>query len=339
MKILVAMSGGVDSAVAALLLKKTGHTPVGITAKLCAATPEQDLVDAESVARALGIEHHIVDLEKEFHQLVVEPFVECYDRGLTPNPCALCNQKIKFGLLWDYMEQFGCHAFATGHYARIGERNGTKCLLRARDLTRDQSYFLAYLKKEQLEKLHLPLGDYTKDEVRKIALEAKIQVAHKSDSQDICFVPNGDYGKVLEKIGLRHSHVGNFELQDGTKIGKHKGMAYYTIGQRKGLGIAWEHPLYVIAKDLGRNALVLGTNEDLFKKELVAGSLHFINPVPDEFSCYAKIRYRALAASCKVKICSARAKVEFLEPQRAITAGQQIVFYQEDEILGGGVIL
>lgn len=339
MKILVAMSGGVDSAVTALLLKEAGHTPVGITAKLWRGMPASDLADAAQVAQSLGMEHHVVDLQQEFQHSVIDAFVEAYDRGLTPNPCIVCNKSVKFGLLWQYLDTFACDGFATGHYARVAEREGHKVLLRAKDLTKDQSYVLAHLTQAKLQKLFLPLGEYSKAEIRRKAEQEGIKVAHKSDSQDICFVPKGDYTKVLEQHGLKHSHVGNFELTDGRKIAKHKGAAYYTIGQRKGLGIAWEHPLYVVAKDAGRNAVVLGTNEDLFRRELVAGGLSFINPVPNEFQCTAKIRYRAQDAACHVCVENNQARVLFDEPQRAITPGQEIVFYQGEEVLGGGTIL
>ncbi len=339
MKILVAMSGGVDSAVTALLLREAGHTPVGITAKLWPGMPASDLTDAAQTAQSLGMEHHVVDLQEEFRHLVIEAFVEAYDRGLTPNPCINCNKGIKFEALWRYMETFGCEGFATGHYARVAERDGHRVLLRARDLDKDQSYVLAHLTQDRLQKLFLPLGEYAKAEIRRKAEQAGIRVAHKSDSQDICFVPGGDYTKVLEQYGLKHSHVGNFELTDGRKIAKHKGAAYYTIGQRKGLGIAWEHPLYVVAKDGGRNAVVLGRNEDLFRRDLVAAAVHFINPVPQEFQCTAKIRYRAKDGLCRVSLDGDRVRVLFAEPQRAVTPGQEIVFYQGEEVLGGGTIL
>jgi len=339
MRILVAMSGGVDSAVTALLLKEAGHTPVGITAKLWQGMPVSDLADAAQVAQSLGIEHYVVDLQQEFQHLVIDAFVEAYDRGYTPNPCIVCNKFIKFDLLWGYLDTYACAGFATGHYARVADRDGHKVLLRAKDFAKDQSYVLAHLTQAKLAKLFLPLGEFSKGEIRQRAEQAGIKVAHKSDSQDICFVPDGDYTKVLERHGLKHSHVGNFELLDGRKIAKHRGAAYYTIGQRKGLGIAWAHPLYVVAKDAGRNAVVLGTNEDLFQSETKAGGLSFINPVPNEFHCTAKIRYRAQDAACKVWVTNNRARVLFDEPQRAITPGQEIVFYQGEEVLGGGTIL
>lgn len=338
MKILVAMSGGVDSAVTALLLKKQGHEVVGCTAKMWQGADPKDILDAQKVCVQLGIEHHSIDLSEEFHKKVILPFVEEYDRGRTPNPCLSCNRCIKFGTLMRYMQDFGCEGFATGHYARIGEEKGEKVLLRAKDVTKDQSYVLYSLTQEQLQHLYLPLGEYTKEEIRAMAGKAGIEVAHKSDSQDICFVPDGDYEKVLNKVGLHHSHAGNFELTDGRKVGKHRGTACYTIGQRKGLGIAWEHPLYVVGKNPATNAVILGKNEELFEKELFAEQLNFINPVVNKFVCTAKIRYKAKDMPCEVEMQDGGAKVQFAEPQRAITPGQGIVFYDGEKILGGGII-
>lgn len=337
-KVLTAMSGGVDSAVAALLLKEQGYTPVGVTAKMWQGADVQDVKDAATVCEKLGIEHHVVDLCAAFHQLVISRFVQEYDYGRTPNPCVDCNKYIKFGILASYMEQFGCEKFATGHYARVGERNGQKVLLRAKDLAKDQSYVLYGITADFLAKLLLPLGEYTKEEIRRKAMAAGIEVAHKSDSQDICFVPNGDYMQVLEQEGLRHSHVGNFELSDGRKIGKHQGMACYTIGQRKGLGIAWEHPLYVINKNAGTNAVILGKDEELFTDKLICKDVNFLVPCGKEFVCSAKIRYKATTAECKVNCNGERCFVTFKEKQRAITAGQSVVFYNNELVLGGGII-
>lgn len=338
MKVLVALSGGVDSAVMALLLKEQGYIPVGITAKMWQGASGQDVKDAAEVCNMLGIEHHYVELCADFEHFVIQHFVDEYDRGRTPNPCIDCNKYIKFGVLAKYAKQFGCEKFATGHYARIMEQNGQKMLMRAKDLAKDQSYVLYSLSLEILDKLLLPLGDYTKDEIRNKAEQAGIKVAHKSDSQDICFVPDGNYMQVLKQYGLKHSHVGNFELQSGEKIGKHQGTASYTIGQRRGLGIAWEYPLYVVAKDVGKNAIVLGKNEELFNDELVCRDVNFLKDCGKEFLCMAKIRYKALPAECWVKFDGKKCYVKFMEKQRAITPGQAVVFYDGDIVLGGGII-
>ena len=339
MRVLVAMSGGVDSAVTALLLKEQGYEVVGITAKMWPGANPQDLADAQKVCAALGVEHHSVDLCEAFHQLVIKDFVEEYDWGRTPNPCVTCNKQIKFGALMDLMPQFGCEKFATGHYARVGEIEGKKVLLRAKDLAKDQSYVLYGLTQEKLAQLLLPLGEYTKEEIRGKAAAASIGVAHKSDSQDICFVPDGAYMAVLQREGLKHSHAGNFELTDGRKIGKHLGAACYTIGQRKGLGIAWEHPLYVVGKDAGKNAIILGKNEELFRDNLVAKDVNFLLDTPKNFSCTAKIRYKARDVACEVSLKNNLVEVKFNELQRAITPGQSVVFYDGDVVLGGGIII
>jgi len=338
MNVLVAMSGGVDSAVTALLLKKQGYTPIGITAKMWSGADSADIKDVESVCSKLGIDHYAIDLTDDFHKQIIRKFVDEYDCGHTPNPCIYCNEHIKFGVLFNFIKQYGCEKFATGHYARITTDADGVHLRRAKDVTKDQSYFLYTLKQDVLARLLLPLGDYTKEDIRALAQEAGIKVAHKSDSQDICFVPDGDYTKVLAKEGLKHSHAGNFELTDGRKIAKHKGTAYYTIGQRKGLGIAWEHPLYVVSKNAGTNAVILGKDEDLYQDKLQCSDLNFMEDMPDEFVCQAKIRYRAELADCKVVRNKDICQVTFLNKQRAITPGQAVVFYQQELVLGGGII-
>lgn len=358
MRVLVAMSGGVDSAVTALLLKKQGYEPVGITAKMWTGAAARDLEDACGVCAKLGMEHHCVDLCRVFHEQVISRFVDEYDRGRTPNPCIYCNQAIKFGVLMQMLGQFGCEKFATGHYARVVEQAGKWQLWRAVEQGKDQSYVLYGLSQAQLAQLLLPLGEYSKEQVRTLAEQYGLVVAHKSDSQDICFVPEGDYMAVLQREGLRRSHVGNFELMDGTKLGKHKGTAFYTIGQRKGLGIAYSHPLYVTGKDAGRNAVILGRDEDLFQSELTAADCNWLAAVPEH--CTAKIRYRAQDVECRIQNVEFRTQngnvvetavahdldkrgpkvvqVHFATPQRAITPGQAVVFYDGERVLGGGII-
>ncbi|MCD7975031.1 MAG: tRNA 2-thiouridine(34) synthase MnmA [Phascolarctobacterium sp.] len=341
MNVLVAMSGGVDSSTSALLLKQKGYNVTGITARMFhnadvgieGPDNEKDIADAKLVAEKIGIPHHVVDLSEKFKEHVIRPFTESYAAGITPNPCVTCNRHIKFGALLDIADSFGCDFIATGHYAEI-EHKG-RYLLKCSDPSKDQSYMLFALTQEQLSRMLFPVGDFTKDKVRELA--GDLPVAQKKESQNICFTK--DYAWLLSHLGIE-SFCGDFLYIDGTPLGKHKGQIHYTIGQRKGLGVAHEHPLYVVRKDLSNNTIILGPNETLYQKGLIAGKCNFIKIASHEgpLRVNAKIRYRQKAVPATIEPCGGKVRVIFDEPQRAITPGQATVFYDGDYVVGGGII-
>ncbi len=343
MNVLAAMSGGVDSSTAALLLKRKGFCVTGVTARMFhnkdvgikAPDNEKDINDARAVCERLGIRHIVMDLSGEFKKHVIDPFKDYYARGLTPNPCVFCNKKIKFGALMALADSLGCEFIATGHYAQIEKKE--RFLLKRSDPYKDQSYMLFALSQEQLSRMLFPVGKFKKDEVREMAGKAGLPVAEKAESQDICFTK--DYAALLNHLGLKED-PGDFLYTDGTHLGRHKGQARYTIGQRKGLGIAYEHPLYVIKKDLRNNAVILGENEALYGRELLAGNCNFISiaALTGPLRVMAKIRYRQPAVPAVIEPCGDKTRVTFDAPQRAITPGQAAVFYDGDYVLGGGII-
>ena len=350
-KILAAMSGGVDSSAAAILLQEQGCEVVGATVKMFGNkevgikepdAPKQDVEDAKAVAEKLGIEHHVLDFSSCFKKCVINHFVNEYKCGRTPNPCVDCNKHIKFGKLFEAARELGCEYLATGHYARIeysAEKNRW-LLARGDDASKDQSYMLFNMTQEQLAHTVLPLAELTKAEIRAKADEAGLAVAHKSDSQDICFVPDGDYAAVIARLGVK-SKQGNFVHMNGTVLGKHKGQLHYTIGQRKGLGVSYEYPLYVISKDMATNTVVLGPNEALFSKELWASAVNFItvDKLTEPMRVTAKARYRMKDVPATIEPAEdGLVHVIFDEPQRAITPGQAVVFYDGQYVVGGGII-
>ena len=347
-KVLVAMSGGVDSSASAVILKEQGWDVVGATMLL---HDGYDPADAENVAGQLGIPFHVIDLREEFKEKIIDSFVSKYKMGLTPNPCVDCNRMIKFGLLWEKAKELGCDAMATGHYARIVCDSGSPekefTLRKARFLSKDQSYFLHVIPKDLLENIVFPLGDIIdKDETRRIAAEAGLAVASKGESQDICFVPDGDYVKVIrENDGAANRDIpGEFVNTDGEILGTHEGQYKYTIGQRKGLGVASpDGPLYVLEKDPHCNRVVLGKNDELFEKELSACDVNWLTEEQGEMiRCSARIRYRHQEQPCIIHTGTGKegeCKVLFDQPQRAVTPGQAVVFYDGDRVLGGGTII
>ncbi|SET43311.1 tRNA-specific 2-thiouridylase [Pseudobutyrivibrio sp. C4] len=353
MKALIAMSGGVDSSVAALMMKEKGYECIGCTMKLYAnedigvcgshtCCSLDDVEDAKSVARRLGMPHHTFNFQDKFRETVIDDFIYCYENGMTPNPCIECNKHMKFDELYRRAEILGCEKIVTGHYARIRKTDNGYQLLKGLDSNKDQSYVLYAMTQNELAHTEFPLGEISKDEVRKIAESHDFINANKPDSQDICFVPDGDYVSALKRFTGKEYAPGDFVDQDGNVMGTHKGIVGYTIGQRKGLGISAEHPLYVTALDVKNNRVILGKNEDLFTTTTIVKNINWIDPTDDRptFKCKAKVRYRMTEQPCTVeRIDATSAKVVFDEPQRAITPGQAAVFYDGDVVLGGGTIL
>ncbi len=347
MKTLIGMSGGVDSAVTAHLVSKQTNA-AGVTLLLFDGN-QSDLIekfnresaDAADVCVRLGISHSVLDLKKLFREKVIDNFINEYIRGNTPNPCIQCNIHIKFGAMLDYAQKNGFDQIATGHYART-EKSGDKYLLKkAKDETKDQSYVLYGLTQQQLSKTVLPLGDYTKAQVREIANELSLCVARKSDSQDICFVPDGDYAAFIENATHTHFAAGDYLDLDGNALGKHRGVINYTVGQRKGLGIALGKPQFVISKNADTNQVVLGDEEHLFYKRVEVDAVNFIAADSlDGIRANAKLRYRHREQPCTVhQTAPCRVTLEFDTPQRAPSPGQAAVFYDGDTVLGGGVIV
>ena len=335
------MSGGVDSSVAAFLIKDGGDECAGAIMRLLAQSAEEDA--ARSVAERLGIPFHVFPLECEFRENVIKPFIDAYRAGLTPNPCVDCNRSMKFGKFLELARGLGMSHIATGHYAVV-ERNaasGRWLLRRGADLKKDQSYVLWTLTQEQLSRTLLPLGSLSKEEAREIAEAQGFSNAHKKESQDICFVPDGDYAAFIRETTGRADEPGKFVDEAGRVIGGHKGLIHYTIGQRRGLGLSLREPLYVRAKNAADNTVALCPESGLYSKTLTASRANFITveKLDRPARVRAKIRYRAPERPATVEQLSEdKIRIEFDEPQRAITPGQSVVLYDGDYVVGGGVI-
>ena len=341
-KVLLGMSGGVDSSTAALLLKEQGYDVTGLTLKLCKEDKGQDLADAKAVCEKIGINHITLDLKNEFYEKVISAFINDYKNGLTPNPCLECNKYIKFGIMLDFALKNGFQKIATGHYARV-EREGDRFILKkATDISKDQSYVLYSLTQHQLSHLLLPLGSLSKSEIREKAEESGLVNANRPDSQDICFVPDGDYASFIEKTDGFVSQKGDYVDINGTFLGKHEGVINYTIGQRKGLGIALGKPQFVIDKNAQTNTVILGDEEHLFKTEVLVKDVNFIpfERLEKEMNVKAKLRYRHKESPCVISpLENGKVKIVFSDPQRAPSAGQAAVFYDGDTVVGGGKII
>ena len=355
MKALIAMSGGVDSSVSAYLMKQAGYECVGCTMRLydnemigedlhstCCSL--EDTRDARAVTVRLGIPYYIFRYEDLFREEVIEPFVRSYEEGRTPNPCIECNRVFKFGHLQEQMKALGLDCVVTGHYARIERdpQNGRMLLKKGLDATKDQSYVLYTMTQKELENTRFPLGTLTKEEVRMIAEEQGFLNARKHDSQDICFVPDGDYAGFMERFRDAEYPEGDFIDREGNVLGRHKGYVRYTVGQRRGLGIPAEHPLYVLEVRPRDNTVVLGKDEELYRTEFFADRVNWIaiEELKEPMRVLAKIRYRHKEQPATVFPAEdGKIRVVFDEAQRAITPGQAAVLYQDDTVVGGGVIL
>lgn len=339
--VLVGMSGGVDSSATAALLMEQGYAVTGITLKLCPNAEGGDAKDAAQACNRLGIPHEVYDLRNAFHKAVITPFIHEYLAGRTPNPCIECNRYIKFGEMLKIADLLGIEKIATGHYARIRLQNGRYLLLKAADLSKDQSYVLYTLNQAQLKRTLMPLGEMTKDEARALAENHGFVSAHKKDSQDICFVPDGDYVGFLSHALETEFTKGPFVDLSGNIIGSHAGMIRYTIGQRKGLGMGFGKPMYVVSKDAAANRVVLGDESDLYTKTVVVKDLNWIafDRLEAPLACKGKLRYRHTEQPCRlIPLSEDTILAEFDQPQRAVTAGQAAVFYDGDIVLGGGTI-
>lgn len=345
-RVLLGMSGGVDSSVSALLLQKQGYEVIGLTMKLWGEEEiDSSILDAKKVCEKLGIEYHVKDLRNEFKKYVVESFVCTYMCGKTPNPCVECNKFIKFNEFYKLAKEYNCDYIATGHYAKIeySEKYKQYVLVKAKAKAKDQTYFLYGINKDILPNILFPIADFEeKDEIRELAQEAGLEVAKKKDSQEICFIQDNNYIEFLKKHAKAETpKTGNIVLQNGEVLGKHTGLLNYTVGQRKGIGISYKEPLYVIKLDTENNEVVVGPEKELYSKTLIANELNFLLNIDleKEIDVEAKVRYRSKPARAVLKVENGRAKVTFDEPQRAITPGQSVVFYLADIVLGGGKII
>lgn len=339
----VAMSGGVDSSVAALLLQKKGYRVIGLTGKMINSESAQSVIsNAKRVADKLGVEHHVCDVTELFKEKVISYFENSYRNGKTPNPCIMCNQYIKWGLLFDYaVNELGADVFATGHYADIRCVDGIYKLYPAKDVHKDQLYFLYRLSQKQLAKTIFPLYHYDKEAVKKIAYEYDLPPKDSKESQDICFIQKPYTAKkyLIDKFG---SKKGDFiDILTGKKWGEHQGCYQYTIGQRKGIGIAAPYPLYVIDIDAEKNIVYVGREEDNYKRSLRACDLNFSYPITtDDFNAFVKIRYNMQCKKAHIRIINNCADVIFDEPVNSVTAGQSCVFYDLNDLhlIGGGIV-
>lgn len=347
MRALIAMSGGVDSSMAAYIMSND-YECIGCTMKLHTSDglidTSKDAEDASNVTNLLGIPFHILHYENLFRDNVIEPFVCCYENGATPNPCITCNKRLKFGELFNKMKELNCDYLVTGHYARITYDDVSEryLLRKALDESKDQSYMLYNMTQEHLKHVKFPLGELTKSDVRKNAEKHGLINADKPDSQDICFIPDGNYVKFISDYRGKNHSKGHFVTKDGRVLGEHNGYINYTIGQRRGIGISVGHPLYVVDIDPKNNIVVLGENEDLFSSTLTARNINLIS-VPEikgEMRVKARIRYHHNEQPATVtQVDNDTIRVVFDEPQRAITRGQAVVLYDGDIVVGGGTII
>lgn len=343
-KVLLGMSGGVDSSVSAILLKEAGYDVIGTTLNLFPNVSCCSYIEVKDICNKLGIPHYILEGKKEFEKYVINDFIECYSNCKTPNPCIECNRYLKFGLMYEKAQELGCDYIATGHYAKTEYSKQYKrwILKKSKAINKDQSYVLWNIQKEMLEHILFPLSDFeSKDEIRQIAKKHNLSVANKPDSEDICFIPDGNYKKFLENNSSLKPQEGNIVNSSGEILGKHSGLYNYTIGQRKGLGISYKQPLFVIGFNKDKNEVIVGTENELYKNEIIINQINLLlfDEITTPIKVKVKTRYSTKEADAKaIQISENEIKITFNEKQARITPGQSAVMYIDDVVVGGGKI-